>query len=279
MKTPLILPTSKTYSAVEQCIYCGKTSCKLSNEHIIPFGLGGRLVLPRSSCQPCSDITSRIELECLRKMLMHTRTKHDMPTRRPKERPTHLPVGLFDPVEGIFPPDMRTANFRWEDRPASEHPSAALLPKFERPTILTGQGPSENFILTGFNCHLDGPTPPGSEGQKAGIFMPFEPAIFCRMLAKIGHAAAVAELGFKSFEPMLSGVILGTSRSISHLVGSSQLKKKPSDSTHKVCLALRSGYIVAYVTLFAHYGFRPYEVVVGKPPKDWLYLSTSIVLQ
>lgn len=45
--------TEKIYQPVNVCIYCGGTGA-LSDEHIIPFGLGGRWVLPKASCAECA---------------------------------------------------------------------------------------------------------------------------------------------------------------------------------------------------------------------------------
>ncbi len=47
------------YQEVGSCIYCGSTD-NLSNEHIIPYGLGGNLELPKSSCSRCAR--SRVSL-------------------------------------------------------------------------------------------------------------------------------------------------------------------------------------------------------------------------
>jgi hypothetical protein len=48
------------------CIYCGtqadQTEAKeLSDEHIIPYALGGNLVLPKASCDRCAKETHAFE--------------------------------------------------------------------------------------------------------------------------------------------------------------------------------------------------------------------------
>ncbi|WP_217539485.1 HNH endonuclease, partial [Stenotrophomonas sp. GbtcB23] len=43
-------------------IYCGATDGRLTEEHIIPKGLGGTLVLPQASCDDCAAITSLFEM-------------------------------------------------------------------------------------------------------------------------------------------------------------------------------------------------------------------------
>jgi hypothetical protein len=46
----------KRSSPVGYCIYCQATD-ELTNEHILPFGLSGTAVLPKSSCKACAKIT------------------------------------------------------------------------------------------------------------------------------------------------------------------------------------------------------------------------------
>src|SRR5438045_2287022 len=66
---------------LDKCIYCGSTE-KLTDEHIIPFGLGGPWVLADASCPECCKITSRFELNVLRNFWDPARAALGMPTRR-----------------------------------------------------------------------------------------------------------------------------------------------------------------------------------------------------
>ena len=81
----------KRYPAVNRCIYCG-TDRALSDEHIIPLGLGGRWVLPKASCPVCAEKTSAFERTCQRTMFGLLRMYYDLPTRRPKRRPKKIPL-------------------------------------------------------------------------------------------------------------------------------------------------------------------------------------------
>src|SRR3954470_16951768 len=80
------------YDAVGQCIYCGTTEAKLSDEHIVPLGLNGMFVLPKASCASCATATSKVERIVLRDVFLHLRTVAGLNTRRPKRRPTHFPL-------------------------------------------------------------------------------------------------------------------------------------------------------------------------------------------
>ena len=96
---------SNTYSPANRCIYCGATDGPLGEEHIIPLSLGGRLILPDASCRDCEKITGRFETAVARTMMGNFRIVMGFPTRRPKERPTHLTAnvrstsGLFERIE------------------------------------------------------------------------------------------------------------------------------------------------------------------------------------
>jgi hypothetical protein len=80
------------YEAVGRCIYCDARA-DLSDEHIVPFGLGGNLILPRASCPTCSNITSRLERTVLTGPLRSVRVFRGIQSRR-KHRgaPTLLPL-------------------------------------------------------------------------------------------------------------------------------------------------------------------------------------------
>jgi hypothetical protein len=80
----------QTYKAVKVRIYCVDTAT-LGDEHIIPLGLGGRWVLPESSCSDCAKKTGAVERTCQRTMLGPLRMYFDLPTRRKKESPKKLP--------------------------------------------------------------------------------------------------------------------------------------------------------------------------------------------
>ena len=55
----------KEYPSFGECVYCGAsgTDVELTDEHIVPFSLGGNAVILRGSCEACAAETSKIELE------------------------------------------------------------------------------------------------------------------------------------------------------------------------------------------------------------------------
>jgi hypothetical protein len=166
------------------CIYCGADgkSVKLSDEHAIPYGLDGWVVLPKASCQPCAAATGSVEHFCLRKMFLAARTHMEMRTRDRKNRPTELPVYVA------------TAAGR-EKRllPVDDHPFLLRLPRLGRPPYLTGS------MGSGWVAHIAdekgdpfwafvgarNPAKVKGMGTELGWDTEYAPTIFCLLLAKI----------------------------------------------------------------------------------------------
>ncbi len=78
------------------CIYCGATAVKLADEHAVPLSLGGQHILEGASCRRCADITSKFELDVARELWGDARISYDAPSRRKKQRKTH--IVLRDPA-------------------------------------------------------------------------------------------------------------------------------------------------------------------------------------
>jgi len=98
----------------------------------------------------------------------------------------------------------------------------------------------------------------------------FEPWKFGLMLAKIGHAAAVAACGAGNFTPYLPDIILGKSSLAPHFIGSTTATPAEVDgSLHEITVSLASfpsgQFIVTFIRLFAFLGAPTYAVVAGKP--------------
>ena len=126
------------FRPVGHCIYCGASGGKLSEEHIVPFGLGGNLILPSSSCLACGKITGRFEQTCQRKMLGPFRIRMGLPTRNPDQRPGKLPMLILHKNK---PHEERAIQ-------ADEFPLTYAVPKLRPPGILRGLSPKKTSKLT-----------------------------------------------------------------------------------------------------------------------------------
>jgi hypothetical protein len=90
-----VLPATAEFPPVGSCIYCRTKEGQMTDEDVIPFGLGGTLVLPKSSCKRCAKETARIERTIQRMMLGPFRIRLGLPTRRPKDRPQELELQIL----------------------------------------------------------------------------------------------------------------------------------------------------------------------------------------
>lgn len=83
---------SAYYESKGACIYCGATGVRLTDEHIVPYSLGGSHVIREASCLSCADITKRFEQRAARDLWGDARTSFNAPTRRKRERRSHIVI-------------------------------------------------------------------------------------------------------------------------------------------------------------------------------------------
>ncbi len=247
------------YAPVGHCIYCGDRESKLSEEHIIPFGIAGNsLVLPSASCEACATITGRIEQHCLRTLWGPFRAMSGMPTRNPKERPQTFPLKKrrFESAEDI---ELSLENY----------PITYAAVRFGPPGILAtppkDHTDSMFFALTTEGEHEKHIRGPGDAIQIAAI----NPVTYSRFLAKVAHAYAVATAGHDSFVPALPDYILRDPPSSSPYVGGDwEVPAAETAGLHHISsyrvLSNGSTYRVVKIRLFRFLATPVYRVVVGK---------------
>lgn len=255
-------PTS--YRPVNVCIYCGAPD-ELTDEHIIPFGLGGHFVLPKSSCKRCATETSKVELAVLRRMMGLTRARLGIKGRRAKAKPSTRPLGLGKDESG------RYVSRGSVEIPVSDLPLVFVGMVLRAPTILSGQPASEAVNGTPWYQVNAADAKKFMPNDKDGMDIgEFHAGFFCRMIAKIAHSFVVAERGLESFTPLLPDLILGRSNTACHWIGGPPVPLPPADPKggHKVELihidtpkGIR--YVGANVRLFAQFGAPEYAAVVG----------------
>lgn len=108
---------NKIYAPIGSCIYCGSLKWsaeqprKLGDEHIVPEGLGGRLLLPEASCKKCEEITSKIELEWLRSGFHTARVQKGLEKKK-KRPPRFLNLQI-----------QRKGQTVWESVPLEKYPA------------------------------------------------------------------------------------------------------------------------------------------------------------
>lgn len=265
MKFITQLLQAKTYQDIGECVYCGSKAtddAPLTDEHIIPDALGGQLVLPNSSCRACAQRFARdFEAFLLNQTLISPRTHLKLPSYK---APPTLRVGEFNAPDGKLP-NLDHAEFEFKELPIEQHGMVIGLPDFVRPGVLRSAEPAPNYPVRSNLFQFYGNPPkryPSAERQQAE-FRPFTPEGVSKEMAKIAHSAACAVFERSSFTPMLPALLSGIDPNISHLVGTGDVYHK-SANLHEIWFKQSDEHLIGYVQLFAKYGFKPYEVVVGE---------------
>lgn len=188
---------------IGHCIYCRDYNTdNLSREHVMPFGLGGGIILRNASCGEHRRITNEeIETPLLSKMFGRVRHLHGMPTYKKKKRPTHFPAVIDD---------GKTLQKRM--LALSDSPDALSLPEFENvPTMITGGGPVPVQCARVRHFHNSERNRELLErmGAKRIIYdAHVDVPTFARLLAKIAHGVAYAEFR-ANFVPFLLDLFEG----------------------------------------------------------------------
>ena len=261
------------YQDQGSCIYCGETSTPLQREHIIALGLGGGLILPQSSCAKCAEITGSVEQECLRRFFGLHRAKIGLKSNRRKEKKKfHI---------------RRRRDGRNVEIDVDDLPHIVIMPLFATPSVLlTGRLHNLPLVIIDHKTFLFSqgrPTLINLHGPYS-IDQPYNLMLFARMLAKIAHSYAVADLGAENFTPYLLPVILGTDISYVGSVVGQTTGAEPAPSgggSHflNISTATTPGsvfggeWIVVRIGLFEQWLNVTYSIVVGKLTPTPTYLK------
>jgi hypothetical protein len=260
------------FKPVGRCIYCGNKDRRLGKEHVIPLGLGGRIILPNSSCivedskdnPSCSDITREIERLCQRDMLGNLRMRLDMPTRNPKQRPDKINIGVGD-GDGVAWTHKSTIEI-----PVLDFPRALFLPVFHPPRIITKDTDPDWLGDTWEYIDRDDLEAFHSKYNIWPELAHMHPLYFCRMIAKIAHAWTVGVEGIDGFEPLLLDFILGKTNVIRDYIGCLPELPPKTEAIRKHALTTDYyriddiEYVGSNVRLFSDLGAPEYVVIVGK---------------
>lgn len=248
------------YPPVDQCIYCGKTinETKLTREHIIAKSIGGDVTLAKSSCIPCAHITRDIEQFCFREMLGAFRIRFGLRKSHPKGDPVKVHLKHLDGFQ----------HFQYV--PTDQHPSILTVPKAPPPQLVFGKSPDMNFITAWSYVPDPEVIKKYPQGTRIGGHQ-FRADTYGRMIAKIAHAFACAEMGHAAFEHLLPPIILEERGDVFDYVGclgqeAADLPAEPG-CLHRVHLEISPdlpGFVLANIRLFAQFGAPQYHVVVGK---------------
>lgn len=259
---PRIIVNTRRYDPLRRCAYCGDDRPPLSDEHIIPFGIGGRLVLPNASCEACREITSGYETEFQNSTIGDLRTALRFPSRKGKGARRKSRVSLTT-AEGTQ--IVRVA--------APSAPIFLVLPLFEMPVLLTDSEWTKEAksLVTIIN---PGATP--ALLREHGPFAPTEISLnrrtFCLMLAKIAHSFSIAHgvADIPNAKLLLPDFIRSGEVPAPYLVGGRYEVEDATDYLHEIAFGkyIASGrqFMAARIRLFAPWRSPTYFVAVAEIP-------------
>jgi hypothetical protein len=258
----------KEYAPVGECIYCGRRppQIKLTREHILAYSLGGDAILRDASCSDCAKITRDIETYCADEIFVDIRAQHNVHSRSGPKKHLVAHSGLIPNVsEGVS-----------HLVPTKDYPGMLILPSFDLPGIVAGRGISDGFpslTIHGWSINHDHEDrwvrTKLSSGASSVIKREIDPFKFGRMLAKVAHGIAVAELGSHAFKPKLGNVIL-KGDCVPYFVGCASDKTPPPVPMKTwVRVEIREirgkKYVTVFLRLFAYVGATVNETEKGTP--------------
>jgi len=273
---------SPEYPPLGRCVYCGETTYSrnafarkypLGAEHIIAEGLGGTLELPEASCQECEKATgAMVEGDVLGRTMKAIRVHF----RLKKSGSGPFPKTL--PLQAKVLGQQKTIEVPIEDYPIIFVMYAYAPPDIDRvdgmpmvtAAVLARVKHDERLLFQKYGI-----------GEFATPYL--DNVMLCRMLAKIGHALAVAELGSAAFKPLLIDLIkTGSDRRTMRFVGGAlNSVPVPPNTLHYLALGYEKiknrTYVVAHVRLFASYDAPTYAVIVGESTESFIKRFKRIV--
>jgi len=261
IKKKQILDFNKCYyPSVDRCIYCGSKE-ELESEHIIPYALGGKTILPLSTCRNCAKITGLFELLALRGTMAYVRKILKL-----KSRSNHASVPKTERL--IFWKNGKESQI---EVPFEEYPTIMYFPIFPSPEY-GNEYYKNGIILKDVRTIPFGPKPEeifrkyrwDKLSLKSKLF---NYVAFAKTIAKIGYSYAFAEGHINKIngQPLLLSALLGKIDDIGKWVGTSQKYEVYQNLLHRLAPFedKEKGLLIIEVQLFAHSHTPIYEVIIG----------------
>ena len=246
------------YPSKGACIYCGATNVPLKDEHVVPFSLGGKHVLRDASCATCEDMTKKFEQKVARDLWGDARTSFNAPTRRKKERKSH--VEMSDPVE----------HSRKHLMPAAEYPAGFVFYKMGACGFFRGLPETTDISASWQMVMIDDDARRNAFFKKHGhhplLRFRHVPEAFGRLLAKIAYCQILTALDLGDFRPLVLPYITGEKKNLSYVIGSKDAAPESNNGYRLTTLYsdhAEKMVLMAEVRLYANTHAPIYQVVVG----------------
>jgi hypothetical protein len=248
------------YPSKGVCIYCNRCEVQLTDEHVVPFSIGGQHILREASCLQCADITKKFEQDVARSLWGDARASYNAPTRRKKEQKKR--ILLQDPA-------AKNADL---DVVIGDYPAPMVFYQMHRAGILDGEPENiDRSRVWKLISVVDENRLQDFERKYPGrLTARFKhvPDSFARLLVKIGYGQVMTSLDPGDFNAFCLPYILGLKTNLSYIVGGRITIEQPqpgigySLKSHQFGTADRI-VLVSEVRLYANNHTPTYHIVVG----------------
>ena len=244
------------HAPLGRCLYCLSGGVPLTEEHLIPQALGGRLTLRDAVCEPCRRFTGRLEQLTLDREFAVPRTLLALKRRRARGKgPARLPAVA---VEGADSGTVLTPN---------TFPRTFSLPAFEPAGLLAGTAQRTAPTRIDFvACRLNLGTPTRQARATAPPLA--DPRAYAWSVAKWAYALAVAGRGLECCDTRpMRDLMLGRRDDVFAFVGTRSPREPAArEWLHAATLHDDGPWLTLRLALFASAGMPPYEIVIGRRP-------------
>jgi hypothetical protein len=270
---------ARVIGPIGKCIY-GQDhgTSNLSREHVLPFGLGGSMILRKASCENCRETIHPFETECLTKNFGLIRAQRGMPTYNKKERVTHAKL--------LVDPDGERAE---KTVPLDEYPEILFMPEFHAfPGIITGDDSpipvshrasyNEQEVRRRARLH--------SRNKDVVVEKLFNFPAFIRTLAKIAHGMMFMTYDVADIQPLLLNIILrGDLENYWCKIGGSPPIGSPDvvASVHEhrirtqiVTQPMGEMWVMVSIHLFPHLNAPAYTLIAGRASQHPPQIPTKL---
>ena len=236
------------------CIYCGAQDRRLGDEHVVPYSLGGTHVIRKASCPQCENMTKKFEQKVARDLWGDARTAFNQPTRRKKERKTHIDL---TPHGG-------------ENVPFDVYPAVFVFYKMAPCGYLQGLPESVDISSSWEFVAIDDEARRNAFFQQYGSYAPIQfrhvPDDFGRLLAKIAYCQILTALDPGDFRAVILPYIKGEKKNLSYLVGG--IDTVPDDNLGYRLTTMYAEHdtgliLMVEIRLYANTHAPTYQVIVG----------------
>lgn len=231
-------PDTKVIVPLNYCMYCGTAVGELTDEHVIPRGVNGHILVPRSTCKEHKDLTSSIEgeIQAADKKGMFAVTRLILGMRsykKKKDRPKTVKLTFIGFDGRKFKKDVPI------ERAGAVHVMPVFLsPRYARDSLpLLNSNKMEVYALAENAVGADLKELVlryGAAGIAGRVSIPM--GAFLRYLCKIAYGFHVGELGaFDREDSPALALLLGERDDFANWIGCLPLEGEiPGDDWHRV---------------------------------------------